>query len=246
MAFDAKAFERALARDNPRFERFARSRMHELVAELRRPTPPMNRVARLASEVSPATWRKYRAVRRYLHANVAALRDVLTPRVIDYRTRSLTANAGGSIVHSFIWNSSTGETADLAEVYLREKVSWGHPGTNVQPYLDRFYQTPNQHFGMGNTARTRADLGPNRDEHSVQGGFGPKAFEPFEGSIHFTVHQVYQVSYDGGSQWEDIPGSRYTITRHAEWVGRRSLRLRIEKRSRDRPESCTNQLTLSL
>jgi hypothetical protein len=229
--FELVTFKATIKQDNPTFERFRSSDLHNLVDLLSRNGFNVQTVAQEMKRISGPKWQKYRRTRAYLLAQIPALGPLVTASLVNFKTTGLVAQQGGSIQHQASWESDSGNLADLAHVRVRESVSWGAPPQNVAGLLDGDYQNAGQHFGLGNAAMSPGTVGSMTDVHDVRGAWGPGILNlPGNGPFSYVCQQVYQASNDGGNTWQNIPNSTYEIVRTVSRA-RQTTKLEIRKRS---------------
>ncbi len=216
VAFDFKAFEKVLLTDNKKYERVKKSDLHDLVELLASGSPKASAVEKEMKKVKADKWKKYGRTRSYL---LQAFPE-LSPKLVNFKTKSLTKGSAGAIVHVLTWESDSGDLDDLSHALVREYVSWKAPAKEVQPFVDKDYAKSGKHYGVGNAATTPGNTGQGDDTHAALGPFTPNVLE-FDGpgTLVFEMDQVYQVSMDGGKSWDDIPGSEYTLTREVARKG---------------------------
>jgi len=229
--FDLTTFKATLKQDNPTFERFRSSDLHNLVDVLSRNGFNASTVAREMKRISGQKWQKYRRTRAYLLARIPTLESLVTASLVNFKTLSLVAQQGGSIQHQASWESDSGNLKDLGHVRVREQVSWGAAAQNVAGLLDPAYQVAGQHFGVGNAVMSPGTVGSMTDNHDARGAWDTGILNlPGNGPFSYVCQQVYQVSNDGGNTWQDIPNSNYEIVRTVSKT-RGTTKLEIRKRS---------------
>ena len=154
MAFDANVFRACLLTDNKNYERFKTSELHSVVSIVQNGNFSTDRLAAEMRRVSKQKWRKYQTTYAYLVNAVPGLAQKLLGKLVRFRTKSLTAGPAGAIVHVLVWESDTGDLADLAHLRVREHVSWQAPGGQTRNYVIPEYQGAGNHYGVGNAAFT--------------------------------------------------------------------------------------------
>jgi len=227
--FDLRAFRMELSRDNPHYERFRPSDLHDLTALLQRSSTRSEQVQAAMLQVSEAKWRKYRRTRAYLLREIPRLPELLGVAIERFRTRTLEALPGGSIRHEAAWQSSTGYMADLDPDHLvREHIYWHAASRDAAPFLAPDYAAAGGHYGVGNAVTTRGSIGSMSDTHDIVGAWS-SAINRFDGAqeISYTVYQDYEASSDRGRSFRHVLAS-YTIVRSVTRHGR-SLRFAIRK-----------------
>ena len=230
--FDLATFKATIKQDNPTFERFRSSDLHPLVDVLSRNGFTVSTVAQEMKRISGQKWRKYTRTRAYLLARIPTLGSLVTADLVNFKTTSLAALKGGSIQHQASWESDSGRLADLGHVRVRERVWWGAPAQNVAGLLDPGYQVAGQHFGVGNAAMALGTAGSNGDNHDARGAWDTGILDlPGSGPFSYVCQQVYQVSNDSGTTWQDIPNTNYEITRTVSKTRGGATKLEVRKRS---------------
>jgi hypothetical protein len=254
--FVLTTFLAQVAQDNPTYGRVKTSSLHNLVALLSTPPFGVNAVAAelkaiMRAEPGKLTGRYARSF-AYLRREIQGLTAALRGNVFNFRTGSLARGPQGAIVHRLVWESDTGDLADLAHIRVRERVSWPTPIAPVIPtvHIDTpdvhtNYRIAGFHTGIGNAASTPGTMGRGDDMHGAYGPFSPACLN-YTGAapLVVTFNQVYQFSDDGGAHWADIPNSSYTIRRELRRVGNR-IQVTMTKTNVALPrDSITNTLTM--
>jgi hypothetical protein len=254
--FVLTTFMAQVRQDNPTYGRVKTSSLHDLVAVLSAPPFTADDVATelkkiMRTEPGKLTGRyarSYAYLRREIPGLVAALRG----NVFNFRTGRLARGPGGTIEHRLVWESDTGNLADLAHIRVREHVSWPTPVPPVIPTVH--LEAPDQHTnyriagfhaGVGNAASTPGTVGSGSDTHGASGPFNGAALD-YTGAapLVVTFTQVYQSSADGGVTWANIPNSTYTIRREVRRAGNRA-QVTITKTNVAQPrDAITNMVTL--
>lgn len=238
--FDSATLSKKLKADNPTYERIRTSDLHALVELLNKGRCSAQQVATEMKKVSGTKWQKYKQTRSYLVKEVPGLAPLVKADLVNFKTKTLTALAGGNIKHDACWESDTGALSDLTHVFVREKVSWGAATPQVKPYIHTDYQKPGQHFGVGNAVSSPGTAGMMSDTHDAKGAYGPAVFNfTGPGTISYKCSQVYQYSDDNKATWKDIPNSTYEITRSVTAIAGGKIKFEISKRSV--PPSRTNE-----
>lgn len=235
-------------RDNSHYERILRSKLHNLVALLQQHGANAT-IHALDTEIRGITrnkWRKYTNTKSYLLRQflglAAQVRDYLG-EIAGFHSVAMHPGAGGFINHTVGWNSSTGNLADLQHVITRERVDWAVPMMAAMPYVLAEYSIAGFHTGM---ATTPATTGRNRDTHHPVGPFLTPATLNYNSPniLVYNMNQTYQYSDDGGTTWNNIAGSGYTIVRQLQYVNARP-RCTITKTSNVLPAlTFTNHLDI--
>ena len=229
--FDLATFKATIKQDNPTFERFRSSDLHNLVDVLSRNGFNVSTVAREMKRISGQKWRKYTRTRAYLLAQIPTLGPLVAADLVNFKTTRLVAQDGGSIQHQASWESDSGDLRDLGHVRVREQVSWGAAAQNVAGLLDPAYQVAGQHFGVGNAVMSPGTVGSMTDNHDARGAWDVGILNlPGNGPFSYVCQQVYQVSNDSGNTWQDIPNSNYEIVRTVSRT-QGTTKLAIRKRS---------------
>jgi hypothetical protein len=243
--FNLQAFTAALRLDNPTYERIKTSDLHDLVALMSSSRFTATQVAAEMKRISGDTWKKYARTRAYLIAEVPLLAALMKASLVNFRTRSLVALPGGNIKHDAVWESDSGNLQDLADVFVREKVSWGAASVQASNYLDRAYRNPGQHFGVGNAVTSPGSAGNMSDTHDATGAWIPTIVNfAGPGTVSYLCSQVYQYSDDNRATWHNIPNSTYEILRTVAVAGKK-IKMEILKRSvppNTRSETRSNSL----
>ncbi|MBW8896861.1 MAG: hypothetical protein JF619_01795 [Massilia sp.] len=254
--FVLTTFMNQVRQDNPTYGRVKTSSLHDLVAVLSAPPFTAADVATelksiMRAEPGKLTGRYARSY-AYLRREIPGLIAAMRANVFNFRTESILRGMGGTIVHRLVWESDTGDLADLAHIRVREHVSWPTPTAPVIPnvHIDTpdvhtNYRIAGFHTGVGNAAFTPGPVGNGNDTHGAYGPFSPACMN-YTGAapLVVTFTQVYQSSADGGTTWIDIPNSRYTIRRELRRVGNRT-QVTITKTNVARPrDAMMNTITL--
>ena len=230
--FEFTKYKAAILKDNPTYERVKTSDLNKLTALLQKGGFTAKKVAAEMYPIPADKWKKYVSTRKYLIKEIPGLDDLVTPKPINFATKSLTALGGGNIKHDAEWESNTPKLADLATVLVREKVSWGNASTAASPYLDGAYRNAGQHFGVGNAVTSPGSAGNMSDTHDAKGAWSPEILKfKGPGEISYTCQQVYQYSQDRGTTWHDFPNSTYEIVRTASYTKEGKIKFAILKRS---------------
>jgi len=238
MPFTILAFNQQLLLDNPTYERFQRSDLHNLVEMLRR-VPPMWTPAQVAIEmkkISAVKWTKYARTRAYLVREIMGLANLLRAVPINFTTTGMQSEMGDTILrHTFKWDSDTGNLADLANAYTRENVTWPQwPGPLTAciglPHGAEYTHAGN-HTGLANN---RANVGSGRDDHSLLGPFNQTILTYTGPTLQAPMTQVYEYSYDQVN-WLPIANSNYTIVREVEAMPGNKVKLKLTKTNTTKP-----------
>lgn len=220
MAFSWNQFVAERTKDNSQYERIKTSSLHALCALLQKGMPSAHQVATEMKKVPREKWRKYVHTKKYLLKEIGGLPSLVKDhlgKIQNFHTRSMTAT-GASIRHVLDWTSSTGNKDDLAHVLTREHVSWSVPAPDARACLHPDYQAAGRHQGVGNAATTPGSTGTATDDHDIAGPFKTPAAAQYHGAqpVTFKQEQVYEFSEDSGKTWQEIPNSRFVITRKLE------------------------------
>jgi hypothetical protein len=133
--------------------------------------------------------------------------------LVNFRTVEMSDGGANNLHHVVAWDSSTGDLADLSEVYTREHVSWDAAPPEFHPAAE--YGGPGDHHGLGENLATG---GTTIDDHSIiPTGFNPWLDAPGESSV-WMMYQEYEVK-TADADWAPIPGATYEITRWFERQG---------------------------
>ena len=231
--FELVTFKAKIKQDNPTFERFRTSDLHNLVDVLSRNGGfNVQTVAQEMKRISGQKWQKYRRTRTYLLAQIPSLEPLVVASLVNFKTTSLRALQGGSIQHQASWESDSGSLADLGHVRVREEITWGAAAQDVAPLLESGYRNAGGHTGMGAIAMSPGTAGSMSDTHNIQGAFESSIENlPGNGPYSYVCQQVYQVSNDSGNTWQNIPNSNYEIIRTVSKTRGGGFKLNIRKRS---------------
>jgi hypothetical protein len=231
--FTVAGLNAELIKDNPTFERILRSDLHDLVVMLRRMPPnyTLQQVAAEMKKVSRDKWVKYTRTRQYLERELIGLTALLRAIPTDFKTTAMTSQMGDTILrHTFTWKSDTGSLQDLAQAVTREHVRWPQwpPAITafINPAFGAAYMTPGSHHGLANA--NPASSGSGQDDHGLFGPFNQTIIDYRGPLIQAPMDQTYQYSHDRVN-WQDIPGSSFTIVRSAEGAAGGKVKLSLTK-----------------
>jgi hypothetical protein len=194
------------------------------------------------------------------NVRIMGVGPVVSPGVlgnlINFRTRSMVPGANGNIIHDVMWESSTNDIEDLAHVETREHVWWPDPPGNANgliippdPIHRNDYRVAGGHYGLGNNAITRGNVGGSNDTHGAMGPFAPAIFGHTGADIVLTFQQEYEMraTRNGiAGPWAGIPNARYRIVRRITALTNDRIRITLTKTNvNNQADSCTNSHVFS-
>jgi hypothetical protein len=232
MPFTVAGLNQALLADNPTFEKILRSDLHALVVMLRK-TPPGFTAAMVAAEmkkISKVKWVKYSRTRAYLEREILMLTSLLRAVPTGFATiRMESADADAILRHTFKWTSDTGDLADLAQVYMREYVTWPQWPAALTACIGLPHGAEYLHPGFhGGIAANPANTGQGKDDHATIGVFNQTILNYSGAQASAPMDQVYQYSYDRVN-WLPIANSSYTIVRTVTALPGNQVEIKITK-----------------
>ena len=138
--------------------------------------------------------------------------------LVNFKTASM-GTGSSTLMHTFNWESSTGNLNDLSHIRTREFVKWDAPPPEFGG--KGAYEAAGEHNGLATTPGIAGQGADNHDIVPAQGFPGKKAIylENDGVSKPWNLKQEYQMSIDGG-EYTAIPGTNYVLTR---WFERKGL-----------------------
>ena len=133
--------------------------------------------------------------------------------LVNFRTRSMSTGSAATLHHEVVWVSDSGNLADLSHIQTREQVSWSPAPREFGS--DTTYSTEGQHQGLGTRSAT---IGEGADDHSIIPPGFKYALDADGSSSVWLMRQQYQYQ-ENDSDWQDIQGAHYEISRWFERVG---------------------------
>ena len=213
MPISYAALKAEIKNDNPRYERFTTSSLHDLDAMVRSGGYTVNSLAAEMMRIPESKWVEYAGTRAYLLAQLPLLGPLIPAQIARFKTTSLTKNAVG-LEHRFTFTSAQGSGMDnnLGGIRTRELVQWPAPPAALANYLlknAQEYHAAGQHHGL---VEGQAMWPEHQDVHNATAAFDAETASTYTGPpLALVFTQTYEFKFN--DTWYTVPFSACVMTR---------------------------------